>query len=90
MREKGIDISQQRSKDVREYLGQSFRYIIKVCDNANERCPVFPGTSVRLHWSFPDPADAEGTEEEKLRVFRPIRDAIEAAVRQFVSEASEG
>jgi len=89
MREKGIDISQHRSKNAAEYLGQHFRYIVTVCDHANEHCPIFPGPSIRLHWSFPDPAAATGTEEERLPVFRSVRDAIEAKIREFVSSGQK-
>ena len=84
MGEKGIDISQHRSKNATEYLEQRFRYIITVCDHANEHCPIFPGPSIRLHWSFADPAAAKGTEEERLRVFRRVRDEIQDKIRSFV------
>jgi arsenate reductase len=85
MREKGIDISHHRSKNVAEYLEQPFSYIITVCDNAKEQCPIFPGPSIRLHWSLPDPADAEGTYEAKLEVFRSVRDDIESRIRSFLA-----
>ncbi len=77
MAEKGIDISGQRSKVLTEYLGEPFDYVITVCDQANESCPVFPGAKTRLHWSFPDPSKATGTEAEQLAVYREVRDAIE-------------
>jgi arsenate reductase (thioredoxin) len=77
MNEIGIDISGQKSKTLDEYLGQPFDYVITVCDTANEACPVFPGAKRRLHWSFEDPAAAVGSEEERLRVFRSVRDDIE-------------
>lgn len=87
MEEIGIDISNQRSKDVMEYLGRlHFGYVITVCSNAEERCPIFPGNSIRLHWPFPDPAAATGSEEERLAVFRQVRDAIEARVRAWIEE----
>src|SRR6185295_3636648 len=70
MREAGIDISHQRSKSVDEFAGQEFDYVITVCDNARERCPVFPGKTKRIHWSFDDPATAEGDDEMRLAVFR--------------------
>ncbi|MBZ5521218.1 MAG: arsenate reductase ArsC [Acidobacteriia bacterium] len=76
MREIGIDISRQKSKDVATYLGQHIPYVITVCDNARERCPIFPGTYKFLHWSFNDPAAAEGTHDERLTVFRRVRDEI--------------
>ena len=84
MQEAGIDISGQRSKNASEYLGQHFPYVITVCDNAREHCPIFPGICQREHWPFPDPAEAKGSDEEKLKVFREVRDQIEAKVRDFV------
>jgi arsenate reductase len=76
MREIGIDISRQRSKDVVSLLGQHIPYVVTVCDNARERCPIFPRTYKFLHWSFDDPAAAQGSHEEKLAVFRRVRDEI--------------
>lgn len=90
MAERGMDISSQRSKGVRPFLGLGFPYLVTVCDQANERCPIFPGVINRLHWSFEDPARAQGSDEERLRVFRRVRDEIEAAVRRFVEEADAG
>lgn len=85
MQEIGIDISRQRSKDVVTLLGQHVPYVVTVCDNAKERCPIFPGTWKFLHWGFEDPADATGTHEEKLQVFRRVRDEIIAQIdEQFV------
>jgi protein-tyrosine-phosphatase len=68
--EMSIDISGQSSKDIQQFLGQQFDYIITVCDRAKESCPVFPGDPIRIHWSFPDPADAEGTEEQRFKAFK--------------------
>ena len=76
MREIGIDISGHRSKPVDEFTGQKFDYVITVCDNANEQCPVFPGQTQRIHWSFEDPAAVEGNAEKRLAVFRRVRDEI--------------
>ncbi len=76
MREIGIDISQHRSKDVATLLGQHIPYVVTVCDHAKERCPTFPGTWKFLHWSLEDPAEAVGTQEDKLRVFRQVRGQI--------------
>ncbi len=76
MREIGIDISRQQSKDVVSLLGQHIPYVVTVCDNARERCPIFPRTYKFLHWSFEDPAAVEGTHEQKLAVFRRVRDEI--------------
>ena len=86
MAEIGVDISGQRSKAAGELLGQHFPYVITVCDNANERCPIFPGVVTRLHWSLEDPAAATGTDAERLAVFRRIRDQIVDRVRTFVAE----
>jgi arsenate reductase len=77
MNEIGIDILGQESKTLEGYLGQPFDYVITVCDAANEACPVFPGAKRRLHWSFEDPAAAVGSEQERLEVFRSVRDNIE-------------
>ncbi len=76
MDEIGVDISGQESKTLERYLGEPFDYVITVCDDANEACPVFPGAKNRLHWSFEDPSRAEGSEEERLAVFRLVRDRI--------------
>ncbi len=76
MREIGIDISHQESKDVRSLLGQHIPYVVTVCDDAKERCPIFPSAFKFLHWSFDDPAAAQGSREEKLAVFRRVRDEI--------------
>ena len=83
MRELEIDISQQRSKSIDEFLGQQFDYVITVCDNANEQCPVFPANTKRIHWSFADPADAKGDEQSRLAVFRRVRDEITEQLRRF-------
>ena len=84
MQEAGIDISNQRSKSVDEFTGQEFDYVITVCDNARERCPVFPGKTKRIHWSFDDPAQAVGDEAARLAVFRHVRDEIEGRLREFI------
>jgi arsenate reductase len=89
MREVGIDISTQGSKNASEYLGTRFPFIITVCDNAKEHCPIFPGPSARHHWSFEDPADAVGSDEERMVVFRKVRDQIADRVREFVRRATD-
>lgn len=81
----GIDISDHRSKSVDEFSGQKFDYVITVCDNANERCPVFPGKTGRIHWSFDDPAAATGEEEVILDIFRSVRDEIREKLRGFIA-----
>lgn len=87
MREIGIDISDHRSKSVDEFAGQEFDYVITVCDNANERCPVFPGKTGRIHWSFDDPAAAVGDQASQLAVFRRVRDEIESRLREFLKSS---
>lgn len=80
MREIGIDISSQRSKDVTEFVGTPVQYVVTVCANAREKCPVFPATVKFMHWDLEDPAAVQGTEEEKLASFRKVRDEIVARV----------
>lgn len=87
MREIGLDISGHRSKSVEEFTGRDFDYVITVCDNANERCPVFPGSVMRLHWSFEDPAAAVGNEGERLDVFRRVRDEIRERLSRSLIDA---
>jgi arsenate reductase len=89
MRELGIDISGQRSKSVDEFSGEEFDYVITVCDNANERCPVFPGKTKRIHWSFADPAAATGNQAAQLAIFRRVRDQIRQRLSEWSSELSE-
>ncbi len=84
LREIGIDISHHRSKSVDEFAGQQFDYIITVCDNARESCPVFPGSGERIHHSFPDPAAFEGCRQSAA--FRQIRDVIRPWLEQFIRE----
>ena len=85
MKELGIDISAHRSKHVDEFQGQSFDYVLTVCDNANESCPVFPGHSQRLHKAFDDPAACQGSEEERLAIFRRVRNEIRDYLKTFPS-----
>ncbi len=80
MAEIGADISGAESKKLDPYLGEKFEYVVTVCDAANEACPAFPGARRRLHWSFRDPSTATGTLEERLRVFRMVRDEIKARI----------
>lgn len=84
MREIGIDISGHRSKGPGEFLREHFAYVITVCDSAHERCPFFPFASQRLHWPLDDPAWATGGAEERMLVFRRVRDEIVQRVRDFV------
>ncbi|MBN2205701.1 MAG: arsenate reductase ArsC [Thermoleophilia bacterium] len=86
MAEIGIDISGQRAKGIEEYLGRRhFGYLITVCDHAAANCPMFPGVATRLHWSLVDPAAAEGSEEERLEVFRRVRDELERLIEEFAA-----
>ncbi|MBV9596911.1 MAG: arsenate reductase ArsC [Chloroflexi bacterium] len=82
MAELGIDISGQESKTLDRYLNQPFDAVITVCDQANEACPVFFGARERLHWSFPDPSEAEGSQEQRLEVYRQVRDAIRERIEE--------
>ncbi|HEY6119728.1 MAG TPA: arsenate reductase ArsC [Pyrinomonadaceae bacterium] len=83
MREIGVDISKHRSKCVDEFTGQEFDFVITVCDNANEQCPVFPGNTKRIHWSFDDPAAVEGDEQARRSMFRRVRDEIRERLRTW-------
>ena len=83
MKEIGIDISGQRSKSVSEFDGQSFDFVVTVCDNARDNCPVFAAGTERIHWSFEDPAAVQGSEAERLAAFRRIRDQIRKRVQAF-------
>jgi arsenate reductase len=82
MAEVGVDISQQESKTLEQYLQEYFDQVITVCDGANEACPVFPNAKQRRHWSFPDPSQAQGTEAEQLQVYRAVRDAIQERIEK--------
>jgi arsenate reductase len=82
MAELGIDIAHQQSKTLERYLDQPFDKVITVCDDAHESCPVFFGARDRLHWSFPDPSRAMGTEEEQLAAYRAVRDAIRERIER--------
>jgi len=89
MREAGIDISGQRSKSVDEFEGQDFNYVITVCDNAKQSCPVFPAKTKRIHWSIEDPAAVQGSEEERLAAFRRIRDELRLRLQRFAETEAE-
>jgi arsenate reductase (thioredoxin) len=88
MKELGIDISGHRSKNVDEFHGQQFDYVITVCDNARESCPVFFGAAQRLHRDFEDPAALTGSEEERLAGFRRVRDELRTYLAQFARSSS--
>ena len=82
--EAGIDASWARSKSVTEYLGQRFDYVVTVCDQARQTCPVSPGVHESLHWGYEDPADATGTEAERLAVFRRVFIQLGERINQFI------
>ena len=86
MKEIGIDISNHTSNNITEYLGIDFDYVITVCDNAKERCPYFPTMAIKLHYNFPDPAKAIGTDDEINEQFRAVRSLIKDYCEQFVNE----
>ncbi len=86
MREIGIDISGHRSKSVDEFSGQEFDYVVTVCDNARDHCPMFPGKAKHIHWSLEDPAAVRGDDETRLAAFRHIRDQIRERVDRFFLE----
>jgi arsenate reductase (thioredoxin) len=81
----GIDATGARSKAVNEYLGQTFDYVVTVCDEARQVCPVFPGVHESMHWGYEDPAQAEGSDEERLAVFKKVFIQIGERVRQFAT-----
>jgi arsenate reductase len=87
LQDAGIDWSAARSKSVTEFIGQPFDYVITVCDQARQTCPVFPGTHNTLHWSLEDPAEAEGTDAEKLEVFKGTHVELSQRLRPFVEVA---
>lgn len=87
MREIGIDISSHSSKTLDAFKGQTFDYVITVCDRANESCPIFPGDTQRIHWSFDDPTAETGSDEHRLRTFRRVRNEIQQRLRTFVTIA---
>ena len=86
LEEIGISVGDQHPKHVGSFSGQSFDLVITVCDDAAQSCPVWPGQGKRVHVGFPDPADAEGSEEEVLAVFRAVRDDIEARLLPLLWE----
>jgi arsenate reductase (thioredoxin) len=85
MDELGIDIRDQRSKTLDEFLNQRFDYVITVCDHAAETCPFFPGAAQRIHWSLPDPSQATGDESAQLAVYREVRDDLAGRIRDLIA-----
>ena len=86
MKEDGVDISQHTSNNVEEYRNIDFDYVITVCDNAKERCPFFPSSAKKFHYNIPDPAKANGGEEEIMAQFRKVRGMIKTYCKNFVDE----
>lgn len=86
MAEVGIDISSQTSNRIEDFEGERFDYVVTVCDNARENCPVFPGAGRMVHHAFPDPADATGSEEEIAETFARVRDRIGRWAREFAAD----
>ena len=89
MKELGIDISQKRSKGLDEFAGQEFDYVITLCSQADEACPVFFGGTRKIHMGFPDPTAAAGSDEEKIAAFRKVRDQIREQVVGFLDKQRE-
>ena len=89
MREIGIDISGQQSKALDKFIGQTFDYVITVCDNANQNCPIFRGAKRRIHWSVGDPAVIDGPEETRLQAFRATRDSLRERLAGFIKSSKE-
>ena len=86
MGEVGIDLIGHTSKPIDAFLGRPWNYVITVCDTANQRCPIFPGHTRRLHWRFDDPSLATGTEQDRLETFRRVRDQIIVRIREWIAD----
>lgn len=89
MRELGIDISAHRSKSVDAFTGQSFDYVLTVCDNARESCPIFPGKALVIHQSFEDPAAVQDSEDARLAAFRRVRDQLRQYLGTFATRVDD-
>lgn len=85
MAEQGLDIGQNRSKSVQEFEGEDFDLVVTVCGNAKDSCPVFLSGRTTLHWPFDDPADATGSDEQKMVMFRRVRDEIAGTIRDYLN-----
>ncbi len=85
MADRGLDISGHRSKHLNEFVGEHFDYVITVCDNAREACPIFPGDPERIHWSIADPSAVEGTEPVRATAFKRVADELTTRIRYFLS-----
>ncbi|WP_339688417.1 arsenate reductase ArsC [Gimesia maris] len=85
MKELDIDLSENTSKHLKQFTDQQFDLVVTVCDNAKESCPVFTGATQTLHWPFDDPADATGSDEEKMKMFRRVRDEIKTKIQNYLN-----
>ncbi|HAW30315.1 MAG TPA: low molecular weight phosphatase family protein [Planctomycetaceae bacterium] len=85
MKELDIDLSENTSKHLKQFTDQQFDLVVTVCDNAKESCPVFNGATHTLHWPFDDPADATGSDEEKMKIFRRVRDEIKTKIQNYLN-----
>ena len=85
MKELDIDLSENTSKHLKQFTDQQFDLVVTVCDNAKESCPVFNGATQTLHWPFDDPADATGSDEEKMKMFRRVRDEIKTKIQNYLN-----
>tara|TARA_E500000305_G_scaffold111584_2_gene125807 strand:+ start:33772 stop:34134 length:363 start_codon:yes stop_codon:yes gene_type:complete len=85
MKELDIDLSENTSKHLKQFTDQQFDLVVTVCDNAKESCPVFNGATQTLHWPFDDPADATGSDEEKMKIFRRVRDEIKTKIQNYLN-----
>jgi arsenate reductase len=90
MKEIGVDISNHRSKSIDEFTGQPFDYVITVCDNANQHCPVFAGANCRIHWSIDDPAAVAGSDDIRLKAFREARVELRKRLDRFIKDEIAG
>ena len=90
MGHRGISLESHSSKTLQPFLTQDWDYVITVCEDANEACPVFPGGRHRLHWSFPDPSSVQGTEEQRRQAFEAAATSIEARLREWLADVSAG
>jgi arsenate reductase (thioredoxin) len=88
MRELGVDLSGHHSKSVDDFTGRLFNYVITVCDNAKESCPVFPATTRRMHWPFPDPPGPEANEEQRIGAFRQVRDEMKLRIERELKDGA--
>jgi arsenate reductase (thioredoxin) len=86
MAEAGVDISGQSSKTLDRFLDDAWDYVVTVCDSANEACPVFPRAATRVHWSFADPSAALGSDDERLAMFRRVRDEIKTQITTWLQQ----